>query len=111
MASLMTTGFRNVTAVELGSLLPRPRIVDVREPEEFVGELGHISGAELVPLATLREAAGSWKLTEPLVIACRSGKRSVTAALMLAELGFSEIMNLEGGMLSYRDAGLPVERG
>ncbi len=111
MTGATTSGFRNVTVVDFFGLVPRPRLIDVREPEEFGGELGHIASAELVPLATLREAAASWSRTEPLVVACRSGKRSVTAALSLVELGFSDIRNLEGGMLAHRGAGLPVERG
>jgi 3-mercaptopyruvate sulfurtransferase SseA len=50
-------GFRHITPLQLATLVPRPRIIDVREADEFVGELGHMPGAELVPLATLLAAA------------------------------------------------------
>ena len=103
-------GFRNITPSQLGTLVPRPRIIDVREAHEFMGELGHVPGAELVPLATLLAAARTWDKEERLVVTCRSGARSAKAASSLAALGFENLMNLAGGMLAYVDAGLPVER-
>ena len=103
-------GFRNITPSELATLVPRPRIIDVREPDEFVGELGHVPGAELVPLATLLAAARAWDKRERLVVTCRSGARSANAASSLVALGFENLMNLAGGMLAYVDAGLHVER-
>ena len=104
-------GFRNITPVELVALAPRPRIIDVREPDEFTGELGHVPGAELVPLATVLAAAHPWDRDERFVIACRSGARSAKAASSLVALGFKNLMNLDGGMTAYALAGLPVERG
>ena len=90
-------------------LTPRPRLVDVREPSEFRGELGHVPGAELVPLATLEAAATDWPRHAPLVVVCRSGSRSGKAAATLVAMGFQHVTNLEGGTQGYRDAGLPVE--
>ncbi len=103
-------GFRNITPSQLTTLVPRPRIIDVREADEFVGELGHLPGAELVPLATLLAAARAWDKKERLVLTCRSGARSAKAASVLVALGFDNLMNLDGGMLACVDAGLPVER-
>ena len=77
------------------------RIMDVRQPEEFVGELGHMDGAELVPLATVPSAAGSWTKTEPVLVVCRSGARGVAAAHLLLNLGFEEVTNLSGGMIAW----------
>lgn len=85
------------------------RIVDVREPYEFTGDLGHIPGSELVPLATIGAAASTWDRDKPLLLVCRSGARSGRAAQALARAGFRNLMNLAGGMLAYRAAGLPVE--
>jgi rhodanese-related sulfurtransferase len=105
-----STGYRDLTATELAVLAPRPRIIDVRAPEEFTGELGHIPGAELVPLATLEEHARGWKKDDALVLVCRSGARSTRAAVELAAAGFTRICNLAGGTLAHVAAGLPVER-
>ena len=102
--------FRNITPAELATLPPPLRIIDVREPDEFMGELGHVPGAELVPLATLPNAAQSWAREQRIVVACRSGARSSRAARSLVALGFSNLLNLEGGMLAYIEAGLRVER-
>lgn len=94
---------------ELGSLPSSTRRIDVREPAEFEGMLGHLPRSELVPLATLLGAAEAWSRTEPLLLVCRSGARSMKAARMLAELGFTSLYNLEGGMLAVQEASLEVE--
>ena len=49
-------GFREITIHELLPHAEGHRLVDVREQEEFVGVLGHLQGAELVPLGTVPEA-------------------------------------------------------
>jgi sulfur dioxygenase len=86
-------------------------VVDVREPEEFRGELGHVASAELVPLATLRTVAGRWHTGRPIVTVCRSGGRSGQAVLTLAELGFTKVASLRGGMREWNAQSLPVEFG
>jgi rhodanese-related sulfurtransferase len=102
---------REITPEELASASPRPRIIDVREPSEFTGELGHIPGAELVPLSALDGSARQWPKEEPLVLVCRSGARSARGAAQLAQLGFPHLLNLAGGMQAYVSAGFAVERG
>jgi rhodanese-related sulfurtransferase len=86
------------------------RIIDVREPDEFTGDLGHIPGAELVPLATVERAAVTWDRNVAIVVVCRSGGRSGRAGQALVAAGFRRVMNMTGGMLAYRAAGLPVAR-
>jgi rhodanese-related sulfurtransferase len=86
----------------------RFRIIDVREPDEFTGELGHIPGAELVPLATVLERAHEWSRDDELLVVCRSGGRSSRAAEALVRAGFRHVINLVGGMIAYRAAGLPA---
>lgn len=87
------------------ALSPRPRLIDVREPHEFSGELGHIEGAELVPLATVEAASESWDPKAPLVMVCRSSKRSGVAAAQLSAKGFQTVYNLLGGMLRWNEEG------
>jgi glyoxylase-like metal-dependent hydrolase (beta-lactamase superfamily II)/rhodanese-related sulfurtransferase len=85
-------------------------LVDVREPQEFTGDLGHVPGAHLVPLATLLDAATTWDRDSEIVLVCRSGGRSARAAAELAKQGFRHLYNLRGGMLAWTSARLPVER-
>ena len=83
------------------------RLVDVRQPEEQTGPLGHVAAAELVPLATLDAGAARWKRDEPIVVLCRSGGRSGRAARVLENLGFSRVASMTGGMTAWDKAGLP----
>lgn len=78
------------------------QIVDVREPDEFTGSLGHIEGARLVPLGSLAARAGELSKERPIVAVCRSGARSARATLLLRDAGFEKVANLAGGMLRWR---------
>src|SRR5690606_30021510 len=89
-------GFREITITELLPHATTHRLVDVREPEEFVGVLGHLKGAELVPLGTLPEVSTTWPKDVPLVMICRVGGRSAQAASYLVKQGFTQVMNLDG---------------
>ena len=89
-----------------------PLLLDVREPEEFVGELGHIAGSLLVPLDALARRLP--KLLgyhdREIVVVCRAGARSCSAGAILRLAGFTRVKNLAGGMLQWTRAGLPVHR-
>jgi glyoxylase-like metal-dependent hydrolase (beta-lactamase superfamily II) len=91
---------------------PTPLLVDVREAEEYAGELGHIAGSRSIPLQLLAARAGElepWR--HQLVVAvCRAGVRSTTAAAILTSLGFDQVANLKGGMLAWNDQGFATER-
>jgi sulfur dioxygenase len=87
------------------------QIVDVREPEEFTGPLGHIRGAKLIPLGALAERAGELAKDKPIVAVCRAGSRSAQATVILREAGFADVANLSGGMLRWRAEGHAVEGG
>jgi rhodanese-related sulfurtransferase len=80
----------------------------VREPAEYVGPLGHIPGAELVPLGTIEREAASWDRAQPLVLVCRSGGRSGKAALQLKAMGFDRLASMRGGMTRWNELGIPV---
>ena len=89
-----------------------PLVVDVREPEEFVGEVGHIEGALLVPMDVLarRLPKLAGYQDRDIVVACRAGARSRSAAAMLRAAGFDSVRNLEGGAVCGRTA-RTVRRG
>jgi glyoxylase-like metal-dependent hydrolase (beta-lactamase superfamily II)/rhodanese-related sulfurtransferase len=104
-----------ISAAELAERLAGarpPLILDVREPEEFVGDLGHIEGALLVPLDSLQQRlpklAGYHE--RPVAVICRAGARSASACAILEHAGFAHVSNLTGGMLAWSEAGLPVQR-
>lgn len=80
----------------------RPLIVDVREPNEFDGPLGHIEGAINVPLEKL---ASLWSdqaaRRSPLIVVCHTDKRSAKAADILRASGIDQVKVLRGGMEAW----------
>lgn len=89
-----------------------PLVLDVREPNEYSGELGHIPGSKLIPLKDLADHAGELEAykNKHVIAICRAGVRSSTAAAILTSLGFEQVSNLRGGMLEWNDHKLPIER-
>jgi rhodanese-related sulfurtransferase len=102
-------GTPEVSPQQVHAMAEGARIVDVREVNEFTGELGHIPGSELVPLGTIAHAANDWDKLAPLVLVCRTGSRSGRATQALMRMGFAEVVNMKGGMVAYNAAGLEVE--
>jgi sulfate permease, SulP family len=82
----------------------RPLLIDVREPREF--HRGHIPQAELIPLPELLTDTAHLPREQPIVLICRSGRRSQRAAHLLHGRGFANVLILEGGMLAWEAAGL-----
>jgi len=87
------------------------RVLDVREPDEFTGPMGHIEAAALVPLGQLAARLESIEDDRPIVTVCRSGGRSAQAFTLLRKAGFERVANLNGGMLRWHELGLPVTHG
>lgn len=98
------TGMKEISVAELSQQPQTVRRIDVRDADEFEGELGHLEGAELVPLPQLRQLASDWPRDVPLLVICRSGNRSGQACGVLSAMGFSDVTNLRGGMLAVRQA-------
>ena len=86
-------------------------LLDVREPDEYRGELGHIPGSILISLRDLASRAEELAphKSRQIITICRAGVRSTTAAAMLTGLGFEQVSNLAGGMLDWNEQKLPVE--
>jgi len=84
----------------------RAELIDVREPYER--EAGHIPGSRHVELSTLADSAHDLPLDRPLVFQCRVGARSAQAAFAFRRAGF-DAHNLDGGIVAWEQAGLPVE--
>ncbi len=85
-------------------------IVDVRRPDEFTGELGHIEGAILVTLETeFMNSIKNWDMDDEIVFVCRSGGRSGQATSIAQAKGFKNVYNMQGGMILWNELGLPKE--
>lgn len=82
-------------------------VLDVRSEEEWNGELGHIEGSRLIPLGELRARAAELTGDKPIVVTCQTGKRSAMATVILRKAGFQRLANLAGGMVRWRELGLP----
>lgn len=77
------------------------RLVDIREPHELVGPLGHIDGVENIPLLQLLSQASRLDCDEPLLLICRSGRRSGRLAKTLRDSGIACVASVEGGMIAW----------
>ena len=108
---------RSFSWIEVGDLKRRldggqaVTVIDVRGPDEFIGPLGHIASARNIPVAELggrlSELAGLER--EPIVLVCRTDKRSAAAAQTLRAAGFTQASVLRRGMEQWNKAGLPAE--
>jgi SulP family sulfate permease len=81
-----------------------PVIVDVREPREY--RRGHIPDARSVPLSTILLETVKFPNDRPIVIVCRSSRRSRRAAFTLQQMGVMNVSILDGGMLAWEAASL-----
>ena len=89
----------------LDEVAGRVQIVDVREPDEFDGPIGHIPNAIAIPLGQLDARVDELERARPVVAVCRSGARSARAVALLRKAGFADVANLAGGMLRWRVEG------
>lgn len=87
------------------------RLIDVRRPDEFNGELGHIKGAELVTLGPdLTQFLENGNRSEEIIFVCRSGGRSGNATAESIKMGYKFTINMTGGMIRWTEKKLPVEK-
>jgi rhodanese-related sulfurtransferase len=100
-----------ITPKELHQMMQQSPLllIDVREPDEWQDH--HIEGATLIPLATIPNQIDKvcQDRSQPVYLYCQHGRRSHKAALMLLSLGFNHIIELEGGVSHWIDAGLPCQ--
>jgi rhodanese-related sulfurtransferase len=82
-------------------------VVDVRSPAEYGGELGHLDGAQLIPLDELRTRASEVRTDRPVVVICQTGRRSGLAVAILSKNGVARVASVVGGMVGWRASGLP----
>lgn len=98
-----------LTAYEHLRTSPKAQLVDVREPTEWA-ETGVVPGALLISLGQIEGRALAELASDgPVYVLCKSGMRSRQAAEKLIQLGFAEVYNVDGGILAWLRAGLPVQ--
>ncbi|MFQ3630960.1 rhodanese-like domain-containing protein [Roseiflexus sp.] len=98
-----------ITPVEVQQRLARGDrlyLLDVREHEEYVE--AHIPDSVLIPLGQLSRKLSSIPKDATIIAICRSGNRSSVATDMLRRAGYSDVLNLNGGILAWVRAGLPI---
>lgn len=118
---------QELSVAQLAALVKttEPRVIDVREPSEFVA--GYLPNAVNIPRGVLEMQLPSHPAVqgifsdpvqalgelakEPLYLICRSGARSALAAESLKRMGFHDVYSISGGMLAWQEAGLPIRTG
>jgi rhodanese-related sulfurtransferase len=109
----MFYGIKGITPAEAIQVVNREQgvIVDVCEPNEF--REGRPPNSMNVPLSSLGQNLTRLEKykSRPVVVSCRSGNRSVRAAIKLRRQGFEKVFSLSGGLLGWQRDNLPVEKG
>ena len=97
------TEIQHVTPKEAWEL-----IVDVRETDEVSQKRYDTSRYLHLALSTLPENFSQIPTNEKVIIGCRSGVRSQKAIAFLLSQGYTNLANLEGGIIAWEEAGLPI---
>jgi rhodanese-related sulfurtransferase len=101
-------GYKNLNAGDAKKLIAEKgealTVLDVRTPGEFAA--GHLKGAKNIDFKADDFAAKLGKLdkTKPYLVHCRSGGRSTASLKTFKELGFTNIIHLDGGMIAWKKA-------
>lgn len=116
LATSSKDGIPEIRPSELHALISSPdwahagvRLLDVRMPNEYHGELGHVAKAELLTLGPdLQKFLDEGDRAMPIVFICRSGARSGQATGYAVDIGYKNVANLKGGMIQWNGEGLPI---
>ena len=100
----------NVNVQTVYEIMDNPDVylLDVRELWEY--NEGHIPDITLLPLGELPASLSNIPTDKEVIITCRSGNRSQQAVNFLMQQGFDNVHNMDGGILAWESAGLPVDR-
>lgn len=94
-----------LTPQQVFARLAEVQIIDVRETDELAE--GIIDGAVHIPLGAVPDSQGALDSARPVILVCRSGRRSASAATVLTAAGF-DAHTMTGGMLEWTAEGLPT---
>jgi len=104
--------WKDVSPAEANDLLatdPNLLVLDVRTPPEY--ESHHIDGANLIPVQVIDQYFQQLDPQRTWVVVCEHGVRSEAACEFLAQQGFGNLLNVQGGMAAWVGASLPVSSG
>lgn len=105
-------GIRVISATDAAEVLAEPPadlvVLDVRTPEEFAA--GHVDGAQLIDFYgdDFRTRITALDPDTPYLIYCRSGNRSGQTRAIMEDLGFADVVDVDGGIIAWEAAGLPL---
>ena len=103
-------GVPNLSPADAVTLINRSNaiVLDVRDDSEFAG--GHIAEAVHIPLTSLNDRLAELKKykNKPILVNCQRGMRSAKACTILHKAEFTQVHNLDGGLLAWVAAKLPV---
>lgn len=106
------SGIKEVGIIEATQLINHHEalVLDVREDQEYAG--GRIPHAKHIPLRQLSSRLHELEKfkSKPIIAICRSGARSGHGCSVLRKNGFEQVYNLNGGMMSWQQANMPVEK-
>ncbi|UEG53627.1 rhodanese-like domain-containing protein [Mucilaginibacter daejeonensis] len=94
---------KEITVEELKSMKEKGedfQLIDVREDFEY--QMSNLDG-ENIPLGGILIETDKISKDKPVVVMCRSGKRSAMAIMQLEQQGFTNLYNLQGGILAWAD--------
>lgn len=85
---------------------PNVQIIDCREQDEW--DAVHVPGTILMPLGMIGQRLGELDKGRPVIIVCRSGRRSLIAARQMAQIGFADVKSMQGGLIAWAEQGNPL---
>ena len=93
---------------EISKTRARPQLLDVRTDREW--REGAIKGTVLVPVGLLKNQVDKlpFDRSKPIVAICRSAHRSIPAVRLLRSAGYTDVRQLQGGMLSWQGLNYPI---
>lgn len=106
-ASVFSQGVQSTSVIKAKLMARNGAImVDVREPSEIKALAYDVEGIKTIPLGQLKERMGEIPKDKEIILACRSGKRSMRAAKMLVANGYKNVYNMNGGIIAWSNKGL-----
>lgn len=108
-------GYKTYSVSQADSLIAHDSnvfVLDVRTPEEYNSETGHIKDSKLIPVQELESRLAEFapQKNKTIVVYCRSGSRSARASKILSKSGYN-VINIDGGINAWVGAGLTTRKG
>ena len=107
-STVSNVSVQNVSVNDLADASGDYIVLDVREQWEY--DEGHVAGVTLIPLGELSARVSELPDDKAIYVMCRSGQRSAIASTILKDAGKQDIRNVQGGILAWGRAGLPIEQ-